>query len=66
MGRDKAKGSSKNTRLKEVQDEALKNIHLAPDLTKMQQEDDNKLRDKVKEFRDKGKKCQNNKGRNRE
>ena len=49
-----------------MQDEALENIYLAPDSTKMQQEEDKKLRDKVKGFREREEKCQNNKGRNRE
>jgi len=43
-------------RLKDVQDDTMKNVYLAPNSTKMQQEEDKKLRDKVKEFRDKGKK----------
>jgi hypothetical protein len=42
--------------LKSAEDEALKKIYLAPDLTRMQQEEDKKLRDKLKELRNNGSK----------
>ena len=39
-----------------MKEEGLENVHLASDLTKMQQEGDKKLRDMAKDFKVKGKK----------
>jgi hypothetical protein len=38
--------------LKEAKDDMLRRVYVAPDLTRMQQEEDKKLRDKVKELRE--------------
>jgi hypothetical protein len=46
---------SRGKKLKDAGEEWLRKVYLAPDLTKVQQEEDKKLRDKVKEFRDTGK-----------
>jgi hypothetical protein len=45
--------------LKESKDEGLRRIYVAPDLTRIQQEEDKKLRDKLKEVRGEGKRSEN-------
>jgi hypothetical protein len=47
---------NRGKQLKTAEDEVLKKIYLAPDLTRMQQEEDKKLRDKLKELRNNGSK----------
>ena len=46
---------SRGKRLKEEKDDTLKRVYIAPDLTRMQQEEDKKLRDKLRELRGDGK-----------
>ena len=47
---------NRGKQLKTAEDDELKKIYLAPDLTRMQQEEDKKLRDKLKELRSSGSK----------
>jgi hypothetical protein len=50
---------SRGKSLKESKDEGLRRIYVAPDLTRIQQEEDKKLRDKLKEVRGEGKRSEN-------
>jgi len=43
---------SRGKKLKEAEEVELRRVYLAPDLTRMQQDEDKKLRDKLKELRD--------------
>lgn len=45
---------SRGKNLKEAKDDMLKKVYVAPDLTRLQQEEDKKLRDKLKELREEG------------
>ena len=47
---------NRGKQLKTAEDDTLKKIYLAPDLTRLQQEEDKKLRDKLKELRNSGSK----------
>lgn len=47
---------NRGKQLKTAEEDELKKIYLAPDLTRMQQEEDKKLRDKLKELRNSGSK----------
>ena len=47
---------ARGKKLKEAKDDTLRRVYIAPDLTRMQQEEDKKLRDKLKELRGDGKK----------
>jgi hypothetical protein len=43
---------SRGKKLKEAEEVEMRRVYLAPDLTRMQQDEDKKLRDKLKELRD--------------
>lgn len=50
----KRKLLSRGKHLKVAKDDNLRKVYVAPDLTRLQQEEDKKLRDKLKEFREDG------------
>ena len=50
----KRKLLSRGKNLKGAEDDNLRKVYVAPDLTRLQQEEDKKLRDKLKEFREDG------------